>query len=117
MATPKTLAKLAATNPSLLNVHLGVKKLMPEDDALALLKSKFIDCSYIESSRASFYLQKNWGKKDIPVIEVCEDLDDNFTRISGNVSYCIIYDGKSQIKCYSSAQEAIDAYMLLVNKK
>ena len=102
MATKKTIEKLAEFFPASMAEHLDIKKAMPEREALTLLHSGFIDCTYRHDECATYYLNKEWGSDGAPTIAVI---------LAGkSVVYYVLDSYDREIAKFKSALKAIDFY-------
>ena len=106
MATKKTIEKLAECFPASMAEHLDIKKAMPEREALTLLHSGFVDCSYSNDECATYYLNREWGSDGAPTIAVI---------LAGkSVLYivCNSFDNDHymEIANFKNASKAIDFY-------
>ena len=102
MATKKTIEKLAECFPASRAEHLDIKKAMPEREALTLLHSGFIDCTYRHDECATYYLNREWGSDWAPTIAVI---------LAGkSVLYIVCNSFDIEIAKFKSALKAIDFY-------
>ncbi len=68
MATFNTIKKLGKQFPASVEANIDVKLEMAETDAIHLLNSGFIDCSYSNDECAIYYFDKEWGSEGAPTI-------------------------------------------------
>ena len=102
MATKKTIEKLAECFPASMAEHLDIKKAMSEREALTLLHSGFVDCSYSNDECATYYLNKEWGSDGAPTIAVI---------LAGkSIVYYVLDSYDREIAKFKSALKAIDFY-------
>ena len=102
MATKKTIEKLAECFPASLAEHLDIKKAMPEREALKLLHSGFVDCSYSNDECATYYYKKVYGFNGAPTIAAI---------LAGkSVVYYVLDSYDREIAKFKSALKAIDFY-------
>ena len=102
MATKKTIEKLAECFPASRTEHLDIKKAMPEREALKLLHSGFIDCTYRHDECATYYLNREWGSDGVPTIAVI---------LAGkSILYIVCNACDMEIANFKSALKAIDFY-------
>tara|TARA_R110000751_G_scaffold73339_2_gene148339 strand:+ start:443 stop:775 length:333 start_codon:yes stop_codon:yes gene_type:complete len=102
MATKKTIEKLAECFPASMAEHLDIKKAMPEREALTLLHSGFIDCTYRHDECATYYLNKEWCSDGAPTIAVILD--------SNSLLYIVCNSFDQEIANFKNASKAIDFY-------
>jgi hypothetical protein len=102
MATKKTIEKLAECFPASRAEHLDIKKAMPEREALKLLHSGFIDCTYRHDECATYYLNREWCSDGAPTIAVILD--------SNSLLYIVCNAWDIEIANFKSALKAIDFY-------
>ena len=104
MATLATLKKLSATHPKSLLIHDDIKALLPERDALALLKAGFTDCSWSNDSAPSYYSPQ---LSDDILIYVADDIDDKYNRLSDSITYYISAHNRDCMPTYTDISAAI----------
>jgi hypothetical protein len=115
MATREILERLARVNPGSLDIHLSVKKLMPEEEANLLCYANFVDCSDEDLNQPSYYYDKDWDDCPIPLILVNEEVDQYFKPIDGKVTYSILLNnpgGKIKYKHCQTVENAIETYLI-----
>ena len=105
MATLATLKKLSVTHPKSLSIHADIKALLPEKDALALLKAGFTDCSWCNDSAPSYYSTQ---LSDDILIYVADDIDDDYNRLTDSITYYISAHNRDCMPTYSDISTAID---------
>tara|TARA_Y100000004_G_C8688439_1_gene316403 strand:+ start:166 stop:501 length:336 start_codon:yes stop_codon:yes gene_type:complete len=109
MATNKTLKALSQRFPECLQVHMDIKKLMPERDALKLLHSGFTDCSWGNDECPSYFFDVIYAN-DVATLMVCVDENQK-------VCYTLSYPEMEHFISYHNVEEAIKAYKLLLIKE
>ena len=102
MATKKTIEKLGECFPASKAEHLDIKKTIPERDALTLLHSGFVDCSYSNDECATYYLNREWGSDGAPTIAVI--------LAAKSVLYIVCNSFDIEIANFKNASKAIDFY-------
>ena len=102
----ETMIKLAGEHLNCLTIHQDIKELIAEEDAQALLNAGFTDCSYGNDECPSYYMPDF----DDAQIMAVDDVDEDFNRISGKISFIIIANARECEKEYSTAIDAINAY-------
>jgi len=108
MATQQTLQALTVEHPACLQIHADIKALIPESDALKLLQYGFTDCSYGNDEVPSFY-QPTDTNGDTQIL-VLDDIDEDYNRISGKISYIINHNARPCDTVYTSILDVINKY-------
>jgi len=86
------------------HIHVDIKLLIPETDAQELIKAGFVDCSYGNDECPSYYNPQS--KEDVQIYAV-EDVNDDYERVSDNISYMINHNARPCATIYESVTDAI----------
>jgi hypothetical protein len=89
MADKDTLKRLAKRHPEFYPVHMDIKKLIPQKDALNLLYSGFRDCSWGNDECPSFFADHGTYKGDVMTLMAIDDVNSDGERISDKITYTV----------------------------
>jgi len=96
------------------HIHVEIKLLIPEADAQQLIKAGFVDCSYGNDECPSYYNPQS--EADVQIYAV-DDLNDDYERVSDNISYMISHNARPCATIYESVADAIAVCGSLDNAK
>lgn len=108
MANKDTLKKLAKRYPECYPVHMDIKKLMPEKDALNLLNSGFRDCSWKDDECPSFFNESGIYNGDVMTLMAISEGD--------QISYTISATDIDEFNHFTNIDNAITYYNYLLLK-
>lgn len=109
----KTLERLAQSYPECLPVHLDIKQLMPEADALLFERHGFKDCSWGNDECPSYFKEHGTHKMDTLTLMVVDNVDDNYNRIDDTLIY-VICNPFIEHGSFASLADAIKYYEVLL---
>lgn len=112
----KTLERLAQSYPECLPVHLEIKQLMPEEDALLFELHGFNDCSWSNDECPSYFKEHGTHKMDTLTLMVVDNVDDNYNRIDESLKY-VICNPFIEHDNFTSLSDAIKCYEKLLTEE
>lgn len=107
------LHDLAKEYQGCFHIHISQKEIMSDTDGQALLDANFQDISWGNDEAPSFYHVRDWGNLDVPHIFGIQEQDDDENFISAKITWWISDVANPNNDTYTTAQDAIDAFMCL----